>query len=170
MPNAGTPAQASTAAAAAPGVAPTAAPPSVKGARALRVTGRGLLVALVVGVLGGLAARAWMRLFSLVLGHETGFSWPGTLGIVMMFTIFLIPGAIAAAATRRRWRWVPLALGVVVLWLMTVTVAGQEDLPTSYTGGQLVGVALVAIAFLLTPVAQAWGIVRLADRWRTSAG
>lgn len=132
----------------------------------LSVVGRGLALALLVGTIGGLAARLWMRLFSVVLGHETGFSWQGTLGIVMVFTLGVIPGALAVAGTTRRWRRVPLGLGVLFLWYGTVVTAVQEDLPSGVSVGETIGLALVALAFLLTPIAQIWGLTRLADRRR----
>lgn len=134
--------------------------------RVLAVVGRGLLLAVGVGILGGLAARLWMRLFSVVLGHETSFSWPGTLGIVMVFTIGVVPGALAVVATTRRLRMVPLAAGVLFLWFATVTTAVQENLPTSPTAAQVAGLVLVGLAFLLTPPAQMWVLVRAVDRAR----
>lgn len=134
--------------------------------RVLAVVGRGLAVALLVGTAGGLAARLWMRLFSVVLGHETGFSWQGTAGIVMVFTIGVLPGALVAAATTRRLRRVPLALGLLFLWFATGVTAVQEDLPSGLTATEAAGLLAVGLAFLLTPVAQVWAVARLADRRR----
>ncbi|WP_225752871.1 hypothetical protein [Actinotalea sp. Marseille-Q4924] len=133
--------------------------------RILRVVARGLALALLVGTLGGAAARLWMRLFSVVLGHETGFSWPGTIGVVLVFTVVWVPAALAVVATRRRWRLVPLALAVLLLWYGSALNA-LADLPECLTSAELAGLAPLGLAFLLTPVAQGRALVRLADRDR----
>lgn len=144
------------------------APSGAAARRVVAVLARGVGLALLVGALGGLAARLLMRFFAVALGHETGFSWPGTIGVVMVYTVAMVPGALAVAATRRRWRWLPLTLGVLFLWYGSALNA-LADLPGDLPAGVTATLVVLGLAFLLTPAAQAWGLVRLADRRRRSS-
>ncbi len=70
----------------------------------LKKLGRGLLAALVFGVLCGAAARLLMRFFTLIGNQLPGFTWGSTLGIMVVFAVFYVPGALALSVLRGRWR------------------------------------------------------------------
>ncbi len=61
--------------------------------------------ALSIGLLGGFAlgvvARAWMRL----IAEDPGFTWNGTIFIVVGFTFFGLTQSIVAVVRRRTTRW-----------------------------------------------------------------
>ncbi|MEP7115434.1 MAG: hypothetical protein ABI862_19380 [Ilumatobacteraceae bacterium] len=90
----------------------------------------GILAALALGVL----ARLWMRLIAV----RPEFTWAGTLGIVIGFTIFGLTQSLGALARRRRWR--PWAARVVrcagVIGMLPLFVAaGGQMMPTLVFGG-----------------------------------
>ena len=90
----------------------------------------GALAAFGLGVLG----RLWMRLISV----RPEFSWGGTLGIVIGFTIFGLTESLVALARRRRWRpWaarVARCAGIVGMLPLFVAAGGQM-MPTVVFGG-----------------------------------
>ncbi len=90
----------------------------------------GALTAFALGVLG----RLWMRLISV----RPEFSWGGTLGIVIGFTIFGLTESLVALARRRRWRpWaarVARCAGIIGMLPLFVAAGGQM-MPTVIFGG-----------------------------------
>lgn len=113
------------------GVAPSTEPPCL----ASRWREAGLLVlgtiaAFALGVLG----RLWMRLIAV----RPEFSWGGTLGIVIGFTIFGLTESFVALARRRRWRpWAARAarFAGVIGMLPLFVAAGGQMMPTVVFGG-----------------------------------
>lgn len=88
---------------------------------------------LVVGLLGGLflgvVARVWMRFIS----EDPEFTWPGTLGIVIGFTVFGVIQSIVAIARRRsprRWKLTIVRVFGGVFMLQLFVAAGAVMLPT----------------------------------------
>lgn len=65
-----------------------------------RRIGATLLAALVAGVVVGLASRALMAAIAAAMGNDLMFSVPGTMMIVIVFTLFAIPAAATATANR----------------------------------------------------------------------
>lgn len=88
--------------------------------------GCGVLAAVVAGVVVGAVARVLMRLTTAAAGGDPGFSWSGSAGIVTLYALAMIPGACAAAATRRRIAAVLLAAGALFLCVPAVGVASEE--------------------------------------------
>ena len=89
----------------------------------------GTIAAFALGVLG----RLWMRLISV----RPEFSWGGTLGIVIGFTIFGLTESFVALARRRRWR--PWAARVarfagIIGMLPLFVAAGGQMMPTVVFG------------------------------------
>lgn len=112
----------------------------------------GTLAAFALGVL----ARVWMRLISDV----PEFSWAGTLGIVIGFTIFGLSESLVALARRRRWRPWPARVvrcGGIIGMLPLFLGAGGLMMPTVVFGGlaawrndwpKIARIACVSVALL----------------------
>jgi hypothetical protein len=107
-----------------------------------------------------------MRLVAVVAGQDTSFTWAGTLGIVISYTLPLLPGAVAAAATSRRARWIPLLGGVGLLAWASASISLSGEIEGELSAWQVAGVGLVLALFAALLVAQATAIVRLGDRRR----
>jgi hypothetical protein len=86
----------------------------------------GLGSALVAGLLVGIASRLLMRLTTLAAGGSAGFSWSGSIGIVVVYVGAMIPGALLVAATGRRGSWWLLAAGAAFLCPPAIGVASEE--------------------------------------------
>jgi uncharacterized protein (AIM24 family) len=131
--------------------------------------GRKLLVglgsALAAGLLAGALSRLLMRLVALAAGDPGEFSWAGTAGILAVFVVAVLPGALLAAATTRRGRWVLLAAGAVLLCVPAVGVASEEvgDL-TGFTAAQWTGLVLSGTGVFATIAALPFLTLRLVDR------
>ena len=76
----------------------------------LRRAGVGVGAAVLAGLAMGVVARLMMRLVVLATGRETEFSWGGSLGILLAFVVFMVPGhcscrciAVAGGRCRRSW-------------------------------------------------------------------
>jgi len=68
-----------------------------------------------------------MRLASLAAGGETHFTVGGTLGILFVFVVAAVPGAVFAALWRRGGRWV-VALMMAFLLCLPAAAIAQADL------------------------------------------
>jgi hypothetical protein len=82
--------------------------------------------ALVAGVIVGAVSRLLMMLVALSSGDSSDFSWTASLGILLGYAMFMLPGALLASFVRRRGRWLLLAIGAAVLLFPAVGVAGDE--------------------------------------------
>lgn len=71
--------------------------------RVMRALARGIAAAIVGGLVGAVLTRGLMRLIVLVADGSPSFSWGGLAFIALFYVVFLTPGAIALAASRRRW-------------------------------------------------------------------
>jgi hypothetical protein len=126
--------------------------------RAVRSAAR-LLLGALGGFVLGVAARAWMRLIS----DDPEFTWSGTLGIVIGFTIFGFTQAVGRQTRISRRRWVPTVgrvVGIVGLLPLFVAAGGQM-MPTVVAGGfvvarpqmpkwaKLVCLAVASVPFLM---------------------
>lgn len=125
----------------------------------------GAAAALVAGTVLGSVARLMMRLTSLAGGGDTDFTLAGTAGILVVFVLFTLPGAVLAALLRRRGRSTLLVLGAVALAVPAVGVAG-EDLGHLgvLSSTQLVGVALAAAGVFAAILALPFLTLRLIAR------
>jgi hypothetical protein len=92
--------------------------------------GRTLVVAasasLIAGVAVGAVARFLMRLVAVATGNGSSFSWSGTAFIIGLFVVVMFPGALLAAASSRRSRWVLLAAGAAFLFVPATGIAMEE--------------------------------------------
>lgn len=125
---------------------------------------------LLGGCLLGVFARAWMRLIS----ETPGFTWNGTLFIVIGFTVFGGVQAVAWLAWRRcvrSWSWAiarvvgtlgvaPLLLGAGVLMLPTIVGGGfamaRSDWP-KWLRIVCLAVALGPVAFFTKDLVETFG-------------
>lgn len=92
----------------------------------LRKFAAGVGAALVAGVILGAVSRLMMMLVALSSGDSIHFTWTGSLGILLAYAMFMLPGAILASFVRHRGRWLLLAIGAAVLLLPAAGIAGDE--------------------------------------------
>jgi hypothetical protein len=133
--------------------------------RAIRVVGAGIGAAVGTGVLVGGLSRVLMRLVSIASGAAGEFSWGGSLSIVLVYAVAMLPGALVAAATTRVARWFVAAAGSVFLCFPAVGVA-SEDIGNraGWSVFRWVAVITASIAVLATIAVAPIVAVRLADR------
>jgi len=125
-------------------------------------SGTAVVAAAVAGTLAGGLARGLMRVATLVAGGQPEFSWGGTLGIVLVFAIAMLPVAGLAAFTVRWWRWLAGAAGAVLLAVDAAAIAaGELGVVTSVA--QRAGVIAVTLAIFATIAAAPIATVRLVD-------
>jgi hypothetical protein len=130
--------------------------------RVIQVLSRGVVAAVVGGVLAGLVMRVLMRAMALVAGAPGPFTLGGTVFIVLAHVLPLLPGAVALAASGRRWPWVLLGLGMAWLLFVAVTIGVQDIAAATLTWTRVIGVALVALLMLGVYVTLPFGVYRIA--------
>lgn len=127
--------------------------------------GAGLVAGLAVGLVLGLVARICMRVVALASATPTGLSVAGTLGICVIFVLAALPGALVAACTRRRVRWVLPVLGALLLGVAAVqeVAADLSGLSLFTTTRQVITAAAATGIFAAIAVLPS-ATVRLVDR------
>jgi hypothetical protein len=126
----------------------------------------GVLAALVAGTAVGAVARGLMTLVALAAGDVASFSWSGTSFILLLFVLVMVPGAVVAAFSTHRARWLLPAAGAVFLCVPAVGVAGAEIGGTAGFGAvQWLGVGAGTVALFGTIALLPLVTVRLTDRW-----
>jgi hypothetical protein len=109
-----------------------------------RNVGIGVAAAVVAGIVAGALARLMMRLVVLAADQDSSFSIVGTLGIMMIFALFALPGALLAVFVRRRGRSTLLVPGSIALFVPTTSIAATDlGNQIAFTGLEMVGVSLV---------------------------
>jgi hypothetical protein len=131
----------------------------------------GLGAALLAGLLMGAVARLMMRLVTLSAGHPGEFSLLGTVMILVVFVVPMLPGALLASLWRGRGRWLLLVAGTGLLLVGATGVALTDigdvsDLPAARWVGLAASAAGVFAAILALPVLT----LRLLDRGGRRAG
>ena len=92
-----------------------------------------------------------MMLVALAAGHATEFTWSGTAGILFGYAVFMLPGALLAALSRRRGRWLLLAIGAAVLLIPALGIASDEIGSTQqFTARNWVLVSLTGLGVFAT--------------------
>jgi hypothetical protein len=114
----------------------------------------------------GMVARLMMRLAAVAAGHPGSFSLAGTAGILAVFVVATVPGAVLASLVRRRGRSSLLVVGALLLCVPTAGVAGTDlgalgELSTFEWAGVLLATGGVFAAVLALPVVT----LRLIRRW-----
>ena len=136
-----------------------ASPPTRRSRRTRRPVGQrvllGLAAALAAGLVAGLAARALMRLATLAVGGDTGFSVAGTAMIVVIFVVTALPGAVARAQGARRTAAALLTLGSGFVAFECVAIGTQDLAEVELAGTTLTAVIAIAAGFAVVVVAQA---------------
>ena len=131
----------------------------------MRRVGAALVAAVGAGVVLGLVGRLLMRLVTLAAGQTGEFSWLGTAGIVLIYVLAMVPGALLAAFWRARWRWLLLAAGAVLLSGPAASIASEEVGGVDGLGaGRLVLVLLSGVAVFATIAALPVVTLRVVDR------
>jgi hypothetical protein len=138
---------------------------SGEGWQMLRRICAALIGALAAGILMGAVARLFMMLVALGAGDTSRFNWSATVGILLGFAAFMLPGALMAAFVRRRGRWLLLAAGAVALMFPAVGVASDEIGETAgFTTLNWVAVSLTGALVFATIVVLPVLTLRLVDR------
>ena len=121
--------------------------------------------AVVAGVILGALSRVFMRLLTLAAGGEPGFSWPGTIFIVLIYVVAVVPAAVAAAFTVRWWRWLAAAAGAMFLMVPAVSVFSEEigDVQ-GVSAVAWVGLVAASVAVFATVFAAPAAAIWLVDR------
>jgi hypothetical protein len=88
---------------------------------------RGVVAAVVAGVIGTALTRGLMRAIILVAGGEPQFTWSGTAFIALFYVVFLMPGAVALAWSPARWPLFVFGAGAVAIPIQAAGIA-QTDL------------------------------------------
>ena len=131
----------------------------------------GLGAALLAGLLMGAIARLMMRLVTVASGRPGEFSAEGTGGIMLVFVVLMLPGALLASLWRGRGRWLLLVAGTGLLLVGATGVALTDigdvsDLSAARWVGLAASAAGVFAAILALPVLT----LRLLDRGVRRAG
>jgi hypothetical protein len=123
--------------------------------RLLRAFVRGAVAAAVWGLLSALLTRALMRAVVLVTEGTPEFSWAGTAGIALVYTVALLPGAVALAYSDRRWPYLLFGGGVALLAFEAVAIGIQETAhATALVTWRWVGLVVVLVAMIGVYAAQ----------------
>ena len=117
----------------------------------------GMAADAAAGLVLGAVARLMMRLATVAAGEDGEFSLAATAGILLVFVIATVPGAILASLVSRRGRSALLVVGAALLCVPATGVAaedlGQLD---GLSGAQWAGVGLatvgVYVAILALPL------------------
>ena len=130
----------------------------------------GIGAALTAGLVVGVIARLLMRAVTVSAGHVGDFTVSGSMFIVLIYAVAMIPCGVVAAATDRRWRWLVAAAGSVFLFFPAVGVA-SEEIGSTYGLSPLrwVFLAITSLAVFATIVVAPLVTVTLVDRWTRSA-
>jgi hypothetical protein len=67
-----------------------------------------------------------MRGVALATNDVPSFSVSGTVGIAVIYTLALLPGAVALAASGRRWPWVVYGGGIAFLMFSAVNIGSAS--------------------------------------------
>ena len=127
-----------------------------------RTVASGVAAAAVAAVVCAVAARLFMRLVAIAAGLDQEFTLGGSLFIVVFFTIFMLPVAVVAAFTTRRWRLL-LAATIGAFVLVNGIRMGLAELDKSDDVG--VAAVLASLGAVASVVALPVLAVRLADRF-----
>ncbi len=133
-----------------------------------------LVAAVAAGLVTGAIGRVLMRFVALATGAPGDFSWVGTLGIVMIFAVAMVPGALLAAFSRRRGRWLFLAAGAALLCVPATGIASGEIGSTGdFSAGQWTGVVAAGLGVYAMigalPIITLWLIDRVLSPSSASA-
>jgi hypothetical protein len=121
----------------------------------------GVAAAAVWGVLSAVITRLLMRAVTVLSQGTPDFTWFGTVGIAVIYTAALTPGAIALAYSRSRWSRILFGGGIAFLAYGAVVIGVDE---TSHVQGLTVwrwaGLVAVLLAMLAVYTAQVLLIYR----------
>jgi hypothetical protein len=130
-----------------------------------------LAIATAAGVALGALSRALMRVGTYVAGGTPGFSWSGTLFVLLLYVVAAAPVTVLAASTTRWWRWIAAVPGSGMLAVPGASISAEEMVGREgWSGAQWLGAAAVAVAIIATTIALPVITVRLVDRTVARAG
>ena len=113
----------------------------------------GITAATVPGFISAIITRSLMRAVSIAVGTEHHFTLVGSIGIAVIYVVFLLPGCIALAWSRSWWPWLLFAAGAGGLLFEALAIGLDE----TSAAGEMTAVrwgmlALVLAAMLVTYV------------------
>jgi len=125
----------------------------------------GVGAALLAGVISGLVARGLMRLATLAIGEEAHFTVGASAGIVALFAVVVMPGAVARALGARRTGVVLLSLGAGFVALQCVAIGTQDLGHVEFTPAVTAAMVAIGAGFLVAVVGLALLAWRFASSW-----
>ena len=137
------------------------------GTRLLRAGARGVIAAVVGGLVGAVLTRGLMRLIMIVADGEPSFTWTGLAFIALFYVVFLTPGAIALAWSRARWPVVLFGAGALAIPVQAAGIATTDlEAVGPFSGGQWALLVPLFVAMAAVYALQALIVVRLARSGR----
>jgi hypothetical protein len=131
--------------------------------RLLRALGRGVVAAVVGGLVGAALTRGLMRAVILMADGDPRFSWAGLVFIALFHVVFLTPGAIALAWSRARWPVVVFGAGAVAIPVQAAGIATTDLAAVGpFSAGQWVALVALFVAMAAVYALQAVIAYRLA--------
>jgi len=120
---------------------------------------------LLITVPAAIVSRLVMRAISDFSHEPPEFSWAGTIGIITFYVLAVLPGAVVAAFTTRRWRWLVMAGPTLLLAWNGAGIASTvvEDAPDGLRTAEWFGIWSGAAFILGMVLAQAVLVVRRID-------
>lgn len=123
--------------------------------RLRRALTRGAVVTALWGVASAALTRVLMRAVALLTNGAPEFSWVGTVGIAVVYTAALLPGAVALAYSDGRWPYVVLGGGVALLAFEAVAIGTAETANASgMTAWRWAGLVAVLLVMAVVYAAQ----------------
>jgi hypothetical protein len=119
----------------------------------------------LIAVPAAIVSRLMMRAISHLSHEPTEFSWGGTAGIVLLYVLAVLPGALVAAFTTRRWRWLVMAGPTLMLALSGAAIASTviEDAPDGLGTADWIGMWFGTAFIVGMVLTQAALVVRQVD-------
>lgn len=136
----------------------------------VRRLGLGIAAAVTAGTVVGTVARVMMRAVRLARGTPAEFSWAASVGIVGLFVLLMIPGAVLAALRAGRGRTVLLWVGGAILLVPALGV-GNEEAALGEPMPVLRRLLVIALGLLVLALVLGLPLVTrlLVDRWTRAA-
>ena len=106
--------------------------PSRRASLVARRATKGLIAAVVPGALSAAITRALMSGIAWATNQEPSFDLAGSLLIVAIYVLFLLPGCVALAFVRSWWSWALFAAGCGVI-LFEAVVIGLAETSAAHT-------------------------------------
>ena len=129
-----------------------------------------MIAAVAGGIVVGVVARILMRAVTVSADHDGDFTLGGSLFIILIYAVAMIPAGVVAALTTRWWRWLVAAGGSIFLFFPAVGVASEEIGSTDgLSPTRWVFLVIASLAVFATIAIAPLVTVALVERWTRPA-